>query len=238
MLGLGRPSVDGICAGGLGGAALNITTYIVEEQTPERRRIRGNWNISPLWESKILLGVLKQQGLAGKGLVGAFEAGAHTDGVSRVDINRAYAKQTARDLSDYILVQQADKALRYKQLPPEAEGFRLVSRVAGSHNTQTVISALYARKVGRERGGAIVPIRSGVLERIRASLGVEASLAGARSSDALLSTNELAGLTGFAPKTIRRWASRRLLNFIRVGNQFRFRPAAVELFLAQREVRK
>ncbi len=203
---------------------MNITTYIVEEQTPERRRIRGNWNISPLWESKILLGVLKQQGLAGKGLVEAFERWAPTlIGVSRVDINRAYAKQTARDLSDYILVQQADKALRYKQLPPEAEGFRLVlAKSLGSHNTQTVISALDARRVGPERGGAIVPIRSGVLERIRASLGVEASLAGARSSDALLSTNELAGLTGFAPKTIRRWASRRLLNFIRVGNQFAF----------------
>jgi excisionase family DNA binding protein len=219
---------------------LNITTYIVEEQTPERRRIRGNWSISPLWESKILLGVLKQQGLVGKGLVEAFERWAPTlIGVSRGDISKAYAKQTARDLSDYILVQQADKAVRYGQLPPEAEGFRLVlGKSLGSHNTQTVLSALGARRVGPEPGGAIVPIRSGVLERIRAPLGVEASLAGARSSDALLSTNELAGLTGFAPKTIRRWASRRLLNFIRVGNQFRFRPAAVELFLAQREVRK
>ena len=43
---------------------------------------------------------------------------------------------------------------------------------------------------------------------------------------------------GFKPKTIRRWVSRRLLNYIRVGNQFRFRAVAVELFLAQREVRK
>jgi hypothetical protein len=93
---------------------LNTTTYIVEEQTPERRRIRGNWSISPLWESKILLGVLKQQGLVGKRLVEAFERWAPTlIGVSRGDINRAYAKQTARDLSDYILAQLADKALRY-----------------------------------------------------------------------------------------------------------------------------
>jgi excisionase family DNA binding protein len=54
----------------------------------------------------------------------------------------------------------------------------------------------------------------------------------------LLSTNELASLTGFRPKTIRRWVSRKLLNYIRVGNRLRFRLAAVELFLAQREVRK
>jgi len=56
--------------------------------------------------------------------------------------------------------------------------------------------------------------------------------------NALLSTNELASLTGFRPKTIRRWVSRRLLNYIRVGNRLRFRLASVELFLAQREVRK
>jgi excisionase family DNA binding protein len=59
-----------------------------------------------------------------------------------------------------------------------------------------------------------------------------------RDSNALLSTNELASLIGFKPKTIRRLVSRRLLNYIRVGNQFRFRAAAVELFLAQREVHK
>jgi excisionase family DNA binding protein len=53
-----------------------------------------------------------------------------------------------------------------------------------------------------------------------------------------LSTNELATLIGFRPKTIRRWVSRKFLRYIRVGNRFRFRLAAVELFLAQREVRK
>jgi excisionase family DNA binding protein len=141
--------------------------------------MRGNWAVSPLWEGKILLGVLKEQGLAGRGLVSAFEHLAPMMvGASRLDMNRTYSKQTGRELSDYILVQQADKAVRYSQLPPEA------------------------------------------------------------ASRALLSTSELAVLTGFAPKTIRRWASRRLLNFIRVGNQFRFRPAAVELFLAPREIGK
>jgi excisionase family DNA binding protein len=54
----------------------------------------------------------------------------------------------------------------------------------------------------------------------------------------LLSTSEVAILTGFRPKTIRQWVSRRLLNHIRIGNRLRFRLAAVELFLGQREVRK
>ena len=53
-----------------------------------------------------------------------------------------------------------------------------------------------------------------------------------KDGGALLSTNELASLGGFKPKTIRRWVSRRPLNYIRVGNQFRFRAAAVELLLA------
>ncbi|PYU81596.1 MAG: hypothetical protein DMG50_15700 [Acidobacteria bacterium] len=51
-----------------------------------------------------------------------------------------------------------------------------------------------------------------------------------RDPNALLSTNEVANLTGFRPKTIRQWVSRRLLNYIRVGNRLRFRLAAVELF--------
>src|ERR1700751_1831269 len=137
------------------------------------------------------------------------------------------------------LIQQADKALRYGQLPPEAKGFQLVlARALDSHNGRADMSAQDARMTGSEQGGSIVPTRSEALERIGRSLGAEANLLGVRSSGAFLSTNELAGLTGFAPKTIRRWASRRLLNFIRVGNQFRFRPAAVELFLAQREIRK
>ena len=36
-------------------------------------RSRGNWNVSPLWEAKVLLGVLRERGLAGKGLIQAFE---------------------------------------------------------------------------------------------------------------------------------------------------------------------
>jgi hypothetical protein len=45
----------------------------MEGVRPEHRRARGKWSVSPLWEGKILLGVLKQQGLTGKGLVNTFE---------------------------------------------------------------------------------------------------------------------------------------------------------------------
>jgi excisionase family DNA binding protein len=212
-------------------------TYVNEKQTFDRQRVRGNWNVSPLWEAKILLGILKQQGLAGKGLIKAFDKWApRIVGVSRLDMARAYGKQTGRPLSDYILAQQADKAIRYRQLPPEAEGFRLA--LAKSLNGQSSESET-SGEVLRVASSSTTPgIRNALFEDVTGSLGSEPDLAGALRSRALLNTNELADLTGFAPKTIRRWASRRLLNFIRVGNQFRFRPAAVELFLAQREVRK
>jgi hypothetical protein len=83
--------------------------------TAEPRRLRGRWSVSPLWEGKILLGVLREQGLAGKGLVEAFEKWApRIVGASRADMNRVYYEQTGREMSDYILVQQADKAVRYK----------------------------------------------------------------------------------------------------------------------------
>src|SRR5438552_199450 len=63
--------------------------------------------------------------LAGKGLVKAFEKWApRIAGCSRAEMNRVYCEQTGREMSDYILVQQADKAVRYNQLPPEAEVVR------------------------------------------------------------------------------------------------------------------
>jgi len=206
----------------------------------ERRRVRGNWNISPLWEGKILLGVLKQQGLAGKGLIKAFDKWApRIVGVSRLDMDRAYGQQTGRTLSDYILTQQADKAVRYRQLPPEADGYRLLlAESTSGQKSESNTLALDVRALSAVQGGTILPVRSAVVEKIARSAASRPDLLGPPLANTLLSTNELANLTGFAPKTIRRWASRRLLNFIRVGNQFRFRPAAVELFLAQREIRK
>jgi len=188
----------------------------------ERRRVRGNWNISPLWEGKILLGILKQQGLAGKGVIKAFDKWApRIVGVSRLDLDKEYEKQTGRKLSDYILTQQADKVVRYRQLPPEADGYRL----------------LLAESTSGQKSEADT-LALNVVEEFEQSVALRPGSLNPRLSSTLLSTNEMADLTGFAPKTIRRWASRRLLNFIRVGNQFRFRPAAVELFLAQREIRK
>ncbi|PYT92421.1 MAG: hypothetical protein DMG36_15045 [Acidobacteria bacterium] len=86
------------------------------------------------------------------------------------------------------------------------------------------------------RNHTFVPARNPASNGKVRSPASERQLLDLRDSNALLSTNELASLIGFKPKTIRRWVSRRLLNYIRVGNQFRFRVAAVELFLAQREV--
>jgi hypothetical protein len=93
----------------------------------EQVRMRGKWSVSPLREAKTLLGVLKQRGLAGKGLIEAFEKWApRIVGSSRADMNRLYREQSGREMSDYILAQQADKAVRYNQLPPEAEVFRQI----------------------------------------------------------------------------------------------------------------
>lgn len=85
--------------------------------------------------------------------------------------------------------------------------------------------------------GKLQPRKTAAKEKVRLPPS-ERQLLDTRDSKVLLSTNQLASLTGFKQKTIRRWVSRRLLNYIRVGNRFRFRAAAVELFLAQREVHK
>jgi excisionase family DNA binding protein len=253
-------------AASLGGALVSTANRAIQqERIAEPRRLRGKWNISPLWEAKILLGVLKQRGLAGKGLVQAFEKWAPTIvGSSRADMNRLYSEQTGREMSDYILVQQADKVVRYNQLPPEAEVFR--QALLKSDDSQPCrnwrvttgiprwggpdVPAVYRvglnvrvdKATGSEHSSvvpALVAERNSTLptEKMR-PLASERQLLDMRDSNALLSTNELASLTGFKPKTIRRWVSRRLLNYIRVGNRFRFRAAAVELFLAQREVLK
>lgn len=190
----------------------------------EHRRPRGRWSVSPLWQAKVLLGVLRQQGLAGKGLVKAFEKWApRVTGCSRAEVNRVYREQTGREMSDYILVQQADKAVRYNQLPPEADAVRMTVSNFGSSRSNDGIQPKHA-------GSQPETIASRRCSKQR--------LIGEHDPNVLLSTKELASLTGFRPKTIRRWVSRKLLNYIRVGNRFRFRLAAVELFLAQREVRK
>jgi len=196
----------------------------IEAREAEHRRSRGKWSVSPLWEAKILLGVLRQQGLAGKGLVKAFEKWApRIAGCSRAEMNRVYCQQTGREMSDYILLQRADKAVRYNQLPPEAEVVRRTVLSSDSFRLDDHIQPEQAKDPSVVKA----PLRWSMQR-----------LLDEHDSKVLLSTNELASLTGFKPKTIRRWVSRKLLSYILVGNRLRFRLAAVELFLAQREVRK
>lgn len=196
----------------------------IEAYEEEHRRSRGKWSVSPLWEAKILLGVLRQQGLAGKGLVKAFEKWApRVAGRSRAEMNRVYRAQTGREMSDYILVQQADKVVRYNQLPPEAEVVRRALLSPDSSRVNGYNQSEQAENPAETKGA----FRLSKQHRLDD-----------HDPNVLLSTNELASLTGFRPKTIRRWVSRKLLNYIRVGNRLRYRLAAVELFLAQREVRK
>ena|GEM_PF-1792359 len=194
---------------------------------------------------------------------------------SRRDMNRLYRQQTGREMSDYILVQQADKVVRYSQLPPEADVFRhALLNLRRSASSESDTGQPVALSAAPSEGDSELPVpfrvrlkvttrepnpmdtpsrpsgpapvesygsRANVQTMVKkkdALLGTDPHLFESRDSNVLLSTNELANLTGFKPKTIRRWVSRKLLNYIRVGNRFRFRPAAVKLFLAQREVRK
>jgi len=85
----------------------------------------GRWSVSPLREAGTLLGVLKKSGLAGKGLVASFEKWSpRLLGYSRKDFDRLYRAQTGRDLTDAVLIQKADKIVRYGGLGPEAEVLR------------------------------------------------------------------------------------------------------------------
>ncbi len=240
----------------------------------EGNRARGNWSVSPLWEAKILLGVLKEQGLAGKGLLKAFEKWAPTIArISRSDMSRVYRQQTGREMTDYILVQLADKVVRYNQLPSEADIVRqallnssgssgsdeeLSRRTVGTENRPESASGLptpaktHLQRWTNDGSVRRLPVDSSATRRDRAPricaknmaieegnvLTLKQRLLDNNDPNILLSTNEVANLTGFRPKTIRRWVSRKLFNYIRVGNRLRFRLAAVELFLRQREVRR
>ena len=119
----------------------------------EQRNVRGKWGVSPLREAKTLLGVLKQQGLAGKGLIEAFEKWApRIVGSSRADMNRLYREQTGRQMSDYILTQQADKVVRYNQLPPEAEVFRQILLKSRNGANSDAGQPAVSRRVSAEKG--------------------------------------------------------------------------------------
>jgi hypothetical protein len=86
----------------------------------EARIVRARWSTSPLREAKTLLGVLQQEGLRGKGLIQAFEKNCvRYLGYTRADMAKIYRQQTGRELSDYILIQKADKVIRTKELEAE-----------------------------------------------------------------------------------------------------------------------
>lgn len=85
--------------------------------------------MSPLREAKTLLGVLQLEGLRGKGLIEAFEKYAiRYLGYSRSDMCRMYRQQTGRELSDYILIQKADKVVRAREFDPSADALRKTLR--------------------------------------------------------------------------------------------------------------
>jgi len=85
----------------------------------------GRWSVSPLREAGYLLGVLRQYGLAGQGLITAFEKWSpRLLGYSRKDFAAQYRQQTGRELGDEILIQKADKIVRSGGLGPEAETLR------------------------------------------------------------------------------------------------------------------
>lgn len=87
--------------------------------------VRGKWSLSPLREAKFLLAILKQEGLAGKGLIAAFERWApRMLGYPRSDMAALYQRQTGQPLTDTLLIQQAYKVVSRGQIPPEAEVFR------------------------------------------------------------------------------------------------------------------
>lgn len=110
--------------------ATRATSFDPEDESnaqEQHRRVNGRWRVSPLREAGTLLGVLKQEGLAGKGHIHAFEKWLpRIVGVSRADADKVYREQTGREMADKILIQKADKIVRYSQLPPEAEVFRQI----------------------------------------------------------------------------------------------------------------
>lgn len=91
----------------------------------DTRIVRARWSVSPLREAKVLLGILQQEGLRGKGLIAAFEKhSVRLLGYTREDMAALYRQQTGRELTDFILVQKADKVVRYGELGPEAAPLR------------------------------------------------------------------------------------------------------------------
>ena len=53
----------------------------------------------------------------------------------------------------------------------------------------------------------------------------------------LITVEELAGVLGIAPKTLRNWVSMRSIPFLRVGRKTRFRRRSIEAWLTRKETK-
>ena len=54
----------------------------------------------------------------------------------------------------------------------------------------------------------------------------------------LLNAQQVCEVLQISRRTLTRWIRKNLINYVRIGGQYRFRPAAVELFVSQREVKR
>jgi excisionase family DNA binding protein len=53
----------------------------------------------------------------------------------------------------------------------------------------------------------------------------------------LITVEELAGVLGIAPKTLRNWVSCRSIPFVRIGRKTRFRKRSIEAWLTRKETK-
>src|SRR5260370_14692178 len=101
-------------------------------------------------------------------------------------MNQVYRAQTGREMSDYILVQQADKVVRYNQLPPEAEVVRRALLSPDSSRVNGYNQSEQPENPAETKGAFSLPKQHRLDEH---------------DPYVLLSTHELGSLTGFRPKT-------------------------------------
>lgn len=157
-----------------------------EPLAPSGRR-HGKWRLSPLREAGMLLGVLKREGLTGKGIVKAFEKWApRIIGVPRAVIGKIYFDQTGREMADDILLQKADKVLRYKQLPPEAEIFRRMILKARHFDKKPIAG----RQTPAERNGAAREATVTAIYKVRLKIRTES---GDRQATVLIAASNRCG---------------------------------------------
>jgi hypothetical protein len=122
-----------------------------------------------------LLGALKQQPLARKGLIKAFDKSApRIVGVPRLDMHSTYGKQTGRKLSDYILTNRLTKLFATGSFLRRQMVIGLLrAESASGQKSETITLALDVRALSAEQGDTMLPIRSAVVKQIAALGGVD-----------------------------------------------------------------